>query len=389
MEIIKLKIADLTPYEGNAKTHPKKQVEEIKNSIKTFGFCDPVGIWGEKNIIVEGHGRVLALQEMGETEVYCIRLDHLTDEERKAYTLAHNKTTMSSDFDFDKLEAELKALGEMDLDFSMADFGFDLSEFEDQKEVVEDEVPLVDEVTEPMTKLGDIWQLGEHRLMCGDSTDNATVEKLMDGSCADLLVTDPPYNVDYEGIAGKIENDKMGSEEFKQFLVRAFKCAFDNLKAGGAFYIWYASREHINFETALNDAGLKVKEQLIWVKNHLVLSRQDYHWRHEPCLYGWKDGAPHNWYSDRSQTTVLEFNRPNRNAEHPTMKPLDLIGYQIQNSSRKHELVLDLFGGSGSTLIACEQLRRKCYTMELDPKFCDVIIKRWEALTGGKAVLVK
>lgn len=207
---------------------------------------------------------------------------------------------------------------------------------------------------------------------------------------ADLLLTDPPYNVAYEGKTEEaltIENDSMGSEEFRAFLKSAFDRAYESLKEGAAFYIWYASREHINFETALNEAGLKVREQLIWVKNSLVLSRQDYHWRHEPCLYGWKDGAAHNWYNDRSQTTVLEFNRPSRNAEHPTMKPLDLIGYQIQNSTKKNDVVLDLFGGSGSTLIASEQTGRKCRMMELDARYCDVIIKRWEKLTGGKAEL--
>ena len=207
---------------------------------------------------------------------------------------------------------------------------------------------------------------------------------------ADLIVTDPPYNVAYEGKtkdALTIENDSMSGDEFREFLVSAFERMEEILKEGGAFYIWYASKEHINFETALNEAGLKVREQLIWVKNSLVLSRHDYHYRHEPCLYGWKDGAPHNWYSDRSQTTVLEFNRPARNGEHPTMKPVDLIAYQIKNSSKKNDVVVDLFGGSGTTLIACEQLGRKCRTMELDEKYASVILKRWEKLTGGKAEL--
>ena len=386
MEIIKLKIADLTPYENNAKEHPKKQIEEIKNSIKQFGFCDPVGIWGEKNIIVEGHGRVLALQQMGETEVECIRLDHLTDDERKAYTLAHNKTTLSSDFDFEKLEAELKELSAADLDFSMSDFGFDLSEFEEPKEAIEDEIPEVDEESEPITQLGDIWQLGDHRLMCGDSTDAGTVALLMDGKKADLLLTDPPYNVAYESSDGKtIQNDNMSDAEFRKFLTSAFTVAVANLKEGGAFYIWYANLESYNFIGASIDAGLHIRQFLIWNKNSLVLGRQDYQWKHEPCLYGWKDGAAHKWYNDRSQTTVLEFNKPLRNGEHPTMKPVELITYQTKNSSKENDLVLDLFGGSGTTLIACEQTGRICRMVEIDEQYCDVIIKRWENLTGQKA----
>lgn len=206
---------------------------------------------------------------------------------------------------------------------------------------------------------------------------------------ADLVVTDPPYNVDYEGQTKdklKIENDKMSPEDFKQFLIKAFTRINEVLKEGGAFYIWLASREHVNFETALNEAGLKVRQQLIWNKSSMTLGRQDYQWKHEPCLYGWKDGASHNWYSDRSQTTVMDFAKPNRNGEHPTMKPLELIGYQIKNSSKENDIVTDLFGGSGTTLIACEQLERSCYMMELDPKYADVIIKRWETLTGKKAV---
>lgn len=376
----------LTPYEKNARKHEEADIATIVASIDEFGMCDPIGIWSDKNIIVEGHGRLLALKKLGKTEAPCIRLDHLTDEQRRAYALAHNKTAEMSDWDFSKLEAEL---ADMSLEFDMTAFGFDELEIDDPQELEEDEVPEVDETAEPITKQGDIWKLGRHRLICGDSTDKETIDKLMNGKKADLLVTDPPYNVAYEGKTAEaltIENDEMGGEEFRAFLKNAFDRAFDSLKEGGAFYVWYASREHINFETALNEASLKVRQQLIWVKNSLVLSRQDYHWKHEPCLYGWKEGAAHNWYSDRTQTTVLEFDRPSRNAEHPTMKPLDLIGYQIQNSSRKNEIVLDLFGGSGSTLIAAEQLDRTCYMSELDPRYCDVIIRRWENLTGERAV---
>ena len=259
--------------------------------------------------------------------------------------------------------------------------------FDEEQEIFEDDIPDVDEL-ESLVQLGDIWQLGEHRLMCGDSTDAETVAKLMDGHKADLVVTDPPYNVNYTGAtkdALKIQNDNMDSDNFKRFLIDAFKTMYDGMNDGASFYVWYASREHINFESALNEVDLKVRQQLIWVKNGLVLGRSDYHWKHEPCLYGWKEGKPHNWYNDRSQTTVLKFNKPVRNDKHPTMKPLDLISYLIKNSSKKDEIVLDLFGGSGSTLIAAELTKRKCFMMELDVKYCEVIIKRWQKITGKKA----
>lgn len=388
MRVEMVNISDIKPYKRNPRKN-ENAVDKVAESIKQFGWQQPIVV-DKDGVIIVGHTRYKAAKKLGFTEVPVLWATDLTEKQVRAYRLADNKTNELAEWDIVLLDEEL---ADIDIGIDMSAFGFELDEIslDEPTEVVEDEVPEVDEESEPITQLGDIWQLGEHRLMCGDSTDKETVKKLMDGSCADLLVTDPPYNVAYEGKTSKaltIENDSMAGEEFREFLVRAFECAHDNLKEGGAFYIWYASREHINFETALNEARLKVREQLIWVKNSLVLSRQDYHWKHEPCLYGWKDGAPHNWYSDRSQTTVLEFNRPSRNAEHPTMKPLDLIGYQIQNSSRKHEKVLDLFGGSGSTLIACEQLGRKCYTIELDPKYCDVIIKRYENFTGKKAVKI-
>lgn len=234
-------------------------------------------------------------------------------------------------------------------------------------------------------------EIYSHRLICGDSTDRATVERLMDGAKADLLLTDPPYNVAYQGKTKdklQIENDEMSKEQFTDFLISAFEVAKDILKEGSSFYIWHASRSQREFENALNEAGLEVKQQLIWVKNSMVLGRQDYQWRHEPCFYGWKDGAAHNWYSDRKQTSVLEFDRPTANKDHPTMKPIALISYEIKNSSKKDGIVFDGFGGSGSTLIACEQLGRVCYMAELDEHYCDVIIKRWENLTGQKAVKI-
>lgn len=240
-------------------------------------------------------------------------------------------------------------------------------------------------------KIGDIWQLGNHRLMCGDSTNKNNVEKLMDNNKADLLLTDPPYNVDYEGKTKdslKMKNDSMDDSNFKQFLIDAFSNANDVMKDGASFYIWHADSEGYNFRSACKDVSWKVRQCLIWNKNAMVMGRQDYQWKHEPCLYGWKDGASHNWYSDRKQTTILEFKKPLRNDLHPTMKPIDLFSYQIKNSSKNNDIVLDLFGGSGSTLIACEQLNRICYMMEFDPHYVDVIIYRWEKLTNRKAILL-
>lgn len=386
MKIIDFKIDSLKEYKNNPRFNDDA-VDKVAASIKEFGFKVPIVV-DKDNVIIAGHTRLKAAKSLGLDTVPCIIADDLTEEQVKAFRLADNKTGELAEWDFAKLEEELAELH--DMDFDMSAFGFD--DFDDNPiEVVEDEVPEVDEETEPLTQLGDIWQLGRHRLMCGDSTDKECVERLMSGKKADLLVTDPPYNVAYEGKTADaltIENDTMGGEEFRVFLTRAFDCAFDCLKEGGAFYVWYASREHINFETALNEANLKVRQQLIWVKNSLVLSRQDYHWKHEPCLYGWKEGAAHNWYSDRSQTTVMEFNRPSRNADHPTMKPVELFAYIIQNSSKNGDTVLDLFGGSGTTIISCEQTGRIGYSMELDPKYCDVILKRYENLTGTKAVKI-
>ena len=268
-----------------------------------------------------------------------------------------------------------------------------LDEIEEEHVSVEDDnfdvEEAINQIEEPTTKYGDVYQLGDHFLCCGNSTKKEDVQKLVQHNQIDLVVTDPPYNVDYEGQDGmKLENDNMSNDEFKKFLTGAFSCMFETMKAGAPFYVWYASREHVNFETSLLESGLVTRQQLIWVKSSLVIGRQDYQWRHEPCLYGWKEGAAHCWYSNRSQTTVLEFDKPKNNDLHPTMKPVDLIAYLINNSSKKNDNVLDLFGGSGTTLIACEQLNRKCFMMELDPKYCDVIIQRFESFTGKKAIKI-
>lgn len=402
MNIKDININLLKEYENNPR-YNENAVDKVAESIKEFGFKVPI-IIDKNNVIITGHTRLKAAQKLGLKKVPCLIADDLSPEQIKAFRLADNKVSEYATWDEEKLYNELLELKVVDfeietfgfetndIDISTADIESIKNKFESETanitEVVEDNFD-VELPEESISKLGDIYQLGNHCLMCGDSTNKIDVEKLMNGNKADLLVTDPPYNVNYQGAtkdALTIENDSMSSEQFNEFLTKAFNRAFESIKNGASFYIWYASREHINFETALKNAGLEVRQQLIWNKNSMVLSRQDYHWKHEPCLYGWKDGANHNWYSDRTQTTILEFNKPARNGEHPTMKPLDLIGYLIKNSSKENDIVLDLFGGSGSTLIASEQLNRQCFMMEYDPKYVDVIIKRWETLTGEKAV---
>lgn len=376
-------INSISPYERNARAHGKDDVKAIKKSIEEFGFNDPIGVWN--NQIVEGHGRLLAAKELGMEQVPIIRLDELTDEQRKAYALAHNKTAELSDWDFDMLAAELQDLNDID----MSAFGFDIDKFvEEQSEIIEDEAP--EPPKEPKSKVGEVWALGAHRVMCGDATKPENIEKLLGGVQADLYLTDPPYNVDYTGKtkdALKIENDKKSNDDFRQFLQDSFLAAKQNMKAGAAFYIWHADSEGYNFRGACFDIGWKVRECLVWVKNTLVLGRQDYQWQHEPCLYGWNEGS-HSWYSDRKQTTVLKFDKPARNGEHPTMKPVALFDYLIKNSSKAGDIVLDSFGGSGTTIMACEQNGRRGYCMELDPRYVDVIINRWEQFTGQKAIKI-
>ena len=409
MNIKELSISQLHEYDNNPRNNDRA-VDAVAESIREFGFKVPIVIDGD-NVIVCGHTRVKAAQKLGMETVPCIIADDLTPEQIKAFRLADNKTGELAGWEIEKLGKELS---EIDMDMSV--FGFDAVEFEEFSEVCEDEIPDVDEEGDPITKLGDIWQLGRHRLMCGDSTSVESVAVLMDGALADMILTDPPYNVAYEGGTKDklaIMNDNMDDESFRAFLQDAF-CAGDSaLKKGGAFYIWHADSEGFNFRYACKAVGWEVRQCLIWNKNALVLGKQDYQWKHEPCLYGWKSGASHYFVKNRKITTVLNDgvdidvmtsdelreltreitesssvineNKPTRNGEHPTMKPVGLLSRQIRNSSRIGEKVLDLFGGSGSTLVACEQLDRVCYMMELDPKYCDVVVKRWETLTGEKA----
>ena len=391
LQVIYLPIDQLLPDVENAKEHPAEQIEQIKKSITRFKMCDPIGITGKDNLILEGHGRYLALKALGVKEVPCIRLDHLkTKSDRDAYSLIHNKLTMNSGFNVELLELKLDNI----VDINMEEFGFELPE--EETETQEDDFE-VNPPAKPKTKRGDIYQLGEHRLMCGDNTILTEVECLMGGHKADLLLTDPPYNVAVQGgnhgnpertNGLKIENDSMGDDEFRQFLRDAFVCADMVMKPGAVFYIWHADSEGFNFRAACKDTAWKVRQCLIWAQNSIVMGRQDYQWKHEPCLYGSKDGAGQLWASDRKQTTIINWDRPSRNAEHPTMKPIGLFDYQIKNNTKGGDIVLDLFGGSGTTLMACEQNKRIAYLMELDPKYCDVIVERWEKFTGKKAVLV-
>lgn len=384
----------LRPYERNARTHSAEQVAQIAASIVEFGFTNPVLVDSHDGIIA-GHGRLMAASELGLKTVPVVVLDHLSERQRKAYILADNQLALNAGWDTDLLRAELQDLAEQDFDLSLIGFSDDeladlLPDVEELPPEDADEEAVPEAPAEPVTKPGDVWLLGKHRVMCGDSTSLTEVERLMDGGKADLLLTDPPYNVAYEGKTAEaltIQNDSMSDDDFRQFLRDVYSTADSVMNPGAVFYIWHADSEGYNFRGAAHDVGWQVRQCLIWNKNSLVMGRQDYHWKHEPCLYGWKEGAAHYWGSDRSQTTVLDFNRPSRNGEHPTMKPVELFQYQVENSSKRKGVVLDLFGGSGTTAIACEKTGRHARLMELDPRYCDVIVKRWQAFTGKRATL--
>jgi len=392
LKIDYISTSNLVPYENNSRTHSKEQVEQIKRSMTEFGFTNPILI-DENNGIIAGHGRLQAAQELGIKLVPTILLEGLTEAQRKAYVIADNNLALNAGWDLDVLKLEIEGLGELDFDIDLLGFDDDflagLMEEEPADGLTdEDEVPELED--DPVTVEGDVWILGNHRLMCGDSTKIDAVEKLMDGQKADLWLTDPPYNVAYEGKtkdALKIQNDSQSDLDFRQFLRDCYVAADFVMKEGAVFYIWHADSEGYNFRGAAMDAGWKVRQCLIWKKQTLVMGRQDYHWKHEPCLYGWKEGAGHLWAADRKQTTILEFDRPSKSVEHPTMKPVELFEYQLLNNTKGSDLVLDSFGGSGTTMIAAEKNNRYSRLMELDPKYCDVIIKRWQDFTGKEAVL--
>lgn len=385
IEVVYKPIDEIMPYARN----PRKNdyaVDNVAASIKEFGFKVPIIIAANGEIIA-GHTRLKAAIKLGMTEVPTICATDLSSDQVKAFRLADNKVSEVAQWDAELLSIELGELG--DIGFDMEQFGFECID-EEQPDATEDDYEI--EVPEqPKSKIGDIYLLGNHRLMCGDSTSKEDVQALMDGAKADMLLTDPPYGIAYTGKtkdALKIENDAMEDDEFISFLQNAFSAADSVMKPGAVFYIWHADSRAYVFRIACHMTGWEVRQVLIWVKNSMILGRQDYQWKHEPCLYGWKEGAGHLWASDRKQTTVLEFERPTKNKEHPTMKPVPLFDYQIKNNTKGGDIVLDLFSGSGTTIIACEQNGRVGYCMEYDPKYVDVIIDRWEKFTGQKAKLV-
>lgn len=384
-------VSDLIPYARNSRTHSDSQVTKIAASIKEFGFLNPVIVDGENGIIA-GHGRIMAAQKLGIIEVPAIEASHLTDAQRRAYIIADNRLALDAGWNDEMLRVEFAELADAGFDLELTGFGLDEIAAINVDEIAEgltDEDAVPDAPEQPVTVDGDVWLLGKHRLMCGDSTSIDAVEALCGGQLVDMWLTDPPYNVAYEGKtkdALKIKNDSMGDGQFRQFLRDCYVAADAVMKPGAVFYIWHADSEGYNFRGAAKDAGWTVRQCLIWKKSVMVMGRQDYQWKHEPCLYGWKDGAGHLWASDRKQTTILEFDKPQRNGEHPTMKPVALFEYQMLNNTKGGDIVLDSFGGSGTTLLAAEKNGRVARLMELDPKYCDVIVKRWQDFTGKQAI---
>lgn len=377
-------INKLIPYVNNARTHNAQQINKLRSSLREFGFINPVIIDRDFNVIA-GHGRIMAAKEEGINEVPCVFVDYLTEAQKKAYILADNRMAMDAGWDEELLKVEIEALQAEDFDLSLT--GFDESElagfFDTADDAKDDDFDVDAELEKPpVTKSGDLWLLGNHRLLCGDSTKEESYTLLMNGKKANLVVTDPPYNVNYHGTAGKIKNDNLENDKFYQFLFGAFSCMEKAMADDASIYVFHADTEGLNFRKAFADAGFYLSGTCIWKKQSLVLGRSPYQWQHEPCLFGWKKNGKHQWYSDRKQTTIWEFDKPKKNGDHPTMKPVPLIAYPIRNSSMSNCIVLDPFGGSGSTLIACEQTNRICHTIELDEKYCDVIVKRFIEQVG-------
>ena len=372
-------IDKLIPYINNARTHSPEQIAKLRASLREFGFINPV-IIDKDYTIIAGHGRCAAAKEEGLTEVPCVLADHLTEAQKKAYIIADNRMAMDAGWDEKLLRVEIEALEAEDFDPLLT--GFDEDElsklFDDGNDTEDDDFDVEAELEQPaFTKPGDVWTLGRHRLVCGDSTNPETFTILMEGKKANLVITDPPYNVNYEGSAGKIKNDNMANDAFYNFLFEAFKNTEAVMDADASIYVFHADTEGLNFRRAFADAGFYLSGCCIWKKQSLVLGRSPYQWQHEPVLFGWKKKGKHKWYAGRKETTVWEYDKPKKNGDHPTMKPIPLLAYPIKNSSLTNSIVLDPFAGSGSTLIACEQTDRICYTIELDEKFCDVIVKRY------------
>lgn len=439
VELREVEIAALKPYERNAKQHGKEQVDRIARSIRELGFLSPCLIDQEMNVIA-GHGRILAAKELGWETVPCVFIEGLTEEERKAYILADNRLTEMGEWDMDLVQQELAALADADFDISLTGFDTDLRFDDSMAQITDDGWTAEDEqaAEEPRSRIGDIYQLGNHRLMCGDSTDPEMVAALMNGAIADLLVTDPPYGVSYEDKLDYLNraadkehvNRKKGKQkitgdnnekDLQKLLEAAFANADKNMRQGAVFYIWLPDRKYPEFQKAVGGQNWEIKQTLIWVKNSFIPGLQDYQWNHEPCIYGWKTGAAHYFLDSRKQRTVIENplpdldsmkkdemkallqkifdeeqtqrttiheQKPLKSDLHPTMKPVKLIARLIRNSSQPGEAVLDLFGGSGTTMMACQQMDRRCFMMEFDPHYADVIVDRWEKMTGEKAELV-
>ena len=380
--------ADLLPADYNPRKDLKPgdaEYEKLKRSIEQFGYVEPV-IWNKTTgRVVGGHQRLKVLMDMGMTEVDCVVVE-MNEEKEKALNIALNK--ISGDWDKDKLALLIADLQGADFDVSLT--GFEPAEIDDlfkgtlKDGVKDDDFDVGAELEKPTTtKPGDIWTLGRHRLICGDSTKDETYDLLMGNTKANLVITDPPYNVNYEGSAGKIKNDNMADDAFYNFLLAAYTQMHFAMADDASIYVFHADTEGLNFRRAFADAGFYLSGCCIWKKQSLVLGRSPYQWQHEPCLYGWKKNGKHQWYTGRKETTIWEFDKPKKNGDHPTMKPIPLLAYPIMNSSMSNSVVLDPFGGSGSTLIACEQTDRICYTVELDEKFCDVIVKRYIEQVGG------
>ena len=383
-------IKDLIPYARNARTHSDEQVAQIAASIKEFGFLSPI-IISKDNTILCGHGRFYAAQKLGLEKVPCIKEEYLTETQKRAYILADNKLSLNAGWDNEMLAIELSELQNENFDLGLT--GFDVSELEDligkDSSDVEDDDYDLDAALEKaaFVQRGDVWNVGRHKLMCGDATSSEDVNTLMEDKKANLIVTDPPYNVAFESSDGlSIKNDKMENTKFYEFLLAAFKNMADHLEKGGAAYVFHADTEGLNFRKAFIDAGFHLSGCCIWVKNSLVLGRSDYQWQHEPVLYGFLQNGKHYWSAKagRSQTTIWNFDKPKKNKNHPTSKPLDLLAYPINNSSQENAIIIDTFGGSGSTLMTCEKTNRICYMMELDEKYASVILRRYVEDTGDE-----
>lgn len=384
-------VSELIPYVRNARTHSEAQVSQIAASIREFGFLSPILV-AEDNTILAGHGRLAAALKLGLKKVPCVKENHLTETQKRAYIIADNKLSLNAGWDSELLAVELSELE--GADFNLDLLGFDEAElssiFDADKDVSDDDFDVEKELEEPcFSKTGDIWMLGKHRIICGDATKLETYKTLLENTKVNLVVTDPPYNVNYEGAAGKIKNDNMENDKFYQFLFNSFVNMEQAMADDASIYVFHADTEGLNFRKAFQDAGFYLSGCCIWKKPSLVLGRSPYQWQHEPCLYGWKKKGKHKWYAGRKETSVWEFEKPKKNADHPTMKPIALLAYPIKNSSMTNSLVLDPFAGSGSTLIACEQTGRICYAIELDEKYCDVIVKRYiEQVGNDKSVKV-